>query len=493
MNRLKVAQPVSERFGLRSLPLKKVIGNMLGVKGLTTLSETNALGEHEKTLCAIGWSAQAWGCSVICERSVMEDNPGKDELEKLLKQILGDSVTSEDLSKIAGLGQGSIPLGHMLSQFRTMFSGSNESVNWNLANQQAKELAKKEQRDAQSVSQELETAVSMATLWLQAATEFQTSQTPKFLSRTGWVDDAMPLFRQLSEPVAESMAKALNENLEKVLPEELSQMLGPAKNFLSVAGASIFAMQLGQAVGKLSNQTLLGSEIGIPITNRPSFVSQNIETLIREIPTPKSEVLIYLATRELAIASLYASNRWLQEHITAQVREFAAGLKVDVEQIQNLAESIDPNDPESINQVISSGSFVTQRTEEQEAALARIELTLALIEGWADYVTELACQRLPALAAVAELFSRHRATSGALEKTFEILLGLKLEPKFRREAKLMWQLVNDSMGSDTRDSLWSHPDQLPSEQEVTNPDQLIQRLSQDGDDFDSELRKLLDS
>ena len=381
----------------------------------------------------------------------------------------------------------------MLSQFRTMFSGSNESVNWNLANQQAKELAKKEQRDAQSVSQELETAVSMATLWLQAATEFQTSQTPKFLSRNGWVDDAMPLFRQLSEPVAESMAKALNENLEKVLPEELSQMLGPAKNFLSVAGASIFAMQLGQAVGKLSNQTLLGSEIGIPITHRPSFVSQNIETLIREIPTPKSEVLIYLATRELAIASLYASNRWLQEHITAQVREFAAGLKVDVEQIQNLAESIDPSDPESINHVISSGSFVTQRTEEQEAALARIELTLALIEGWADYVTELACQRLPALAAVAELFNRHRATSGALEKTFEILLGLKLEPKFRREAKLMWQLVNDSMGSDTRDSLWSHPDQLPSEQEVTNPDQLIQRLSQDGDDFDSELRKLLDS
>lgn len=423
----------------------------------------------------------------------MDENKGREELEKLLRQILGDSVTSEDLSKIAGLGQGGVPLGQMISQFRAMFSGKNESVNWELASTQAKDLAKKDQRDASTVGLELQNAVSMATLWLQEVTEFQTSQSPKLLTRATWVEDAMPLYRQLSEPVAQSMATALNENLEKVMPEELSQMLGPARGFISMAGASIFAMQLGQAVGKLSNQTLLGSEIGIPISQRPSFVPQNIEALIRDIPTPKSEVLIYLAARELAVASLYASNRWLQEQITAQVREFAAGLKVDVEQIQNLAQAIDPSDENSINQIMQAGSLVSKRTEEQEAALARIELMLALIEGWADLVSEAACQRLPSLASVSELFNRHRATSGALEKTFEILLGLKLQPKLRREAKTMWQLVTDSLGPDTRDSLWIHPDQLPSELEVTNPDQLIARLSNDGDDLDSELKKLLDS
>lgn len=466
---------------------------MLGAEKVLDPSETNALGEHGRLPREIVWFTQALGGSVVVGRRVMDENKGREELEKLLRQILGDSVTNEDLSKIAGLGQNGIPLGQMISQFRAMFSGSGESVNWELALGQARELAKKDQREAHSVSQELENAVSMATLWLQAVTQFQTSQSTKQLSRTTWVEDAMPLFRQLSEPVAESMAKALNENLEKIMPEELSQMLGPAKSFISMAGASIFAMQLGQAVGKLSNQTLMGSEIGIPITQRPSFVPQNIEALIAEIPTPKSEVLIYLATREIAISSLYASNRWLQEQITAQVREFAAGLKVDVEQIQQLAESIDPTDENAINQIMQAGSLVTKRTAEQEAALARIELMLALIEGWTDFVSEQACQRLPSLAAVAELFNRHRATSGALEKTFEILLGLKLQPKLRREAKAMWQLVNDSLGSEVSDSLWSHPDQLPSELEVTNPEQLISRLSSGGDDFDSELRKLLDS
>ena len=422
----------------------------------------------------------------------MDENRGREELEKLLRQMLGESGTEADISRIAGLWQNPGSLGQMFTQFQSMFSGSDEPVNWKLALGQAEDLAKKDQQSAEAVSKELQPAFEMAQLWLQEATEFSTSAELKVLSRTAWVQDAMTLYRELSEPVANSMSKALSENLDKLMPEELSQMLGPAKSFISNAGASIFAMQLGQAVGKLSTQTLMGSEIGIPISGRPSLVAQNIANLITELPTPKSEVLIYLATRELALASLYASNKWLSEHIVTQVREFAAGLRVDVEQIQNLAESIDPTDQDSINQLMQAGSLVTHRTEEQEAALGRIELMLALIEGWADFVTELACKRLPSLSAISELFARHRATAGALEKTFETLLGLELHPKLRREAKAMWSSIDQALGAQKRDSVWLHPDQLPSEAEVTDPQQLISRLGSEGDDFDAQLRKLLD-
>ena len=422
----------------------------------------------------------------------LDENRGKDELEKLLRQMLGDGATDADIARIAGLWQNPGSLGQMFSQFQTMFSGTDEPVNWKLASGQAEELAKKEQKSADAVSRELQPAFEMAQLWLHEGTEFSTSAELKVLSRTACVQDAMTLYRELSEPVANSMSKALSENLDKLMPEELSQMLGPAKSFISNAGASIFAMQLGQAVGKLSGQTLMGSEIGIPISGRPSLVAQNIANLIDQLSTPKSEVLIYLATRELALASLYASNKWLSDQIITQVREFAAGLRVDVEQIQNLAESLDPTDQESINQLVQAGSLVTHRTDEQEAALARIELMLALIEGWADFVTELACKRLPSLAPISELFARHRATSGALEKTFETLLGLELQPKLRREAKAMWSSIDATLGAQKRDSLWSHPDQLPSEVEVRNPEQLIARLGSEGDDFDAQLRKLLD-
>lgn len=421
----------------------------------------------------------------------MDENQGKDDLEKLLRQLLGDAGTEEEIARIAGLWQNPDAMSQMFSQAQSMFSGTDEPVNWKLALDQAQALAKKNQNGAEAVARELEPAFEMAKLWLSEATEFSTSAELKVLSRQAWVQDAMTLYKQLSEPVAISMSKALSENMDKLMPEELSQMLGPAKSFISNAGASIFAMQLGQAVGKLSEQTLTGSEIGIPISARPSLIAQNIEQLIKDIPTPKSEVLIYLSTRELALASLYSSNKWLSDQIVTQVREFAAGLEVDVAEIQNLAESIDPSDQDSINQILQAGSLITQRTDEQEAALARIELMLALIEGWADYVTEMACKRLPSLASITELFNRHRATSGALEKTFETLLGLQLEPKLRREAKAMWATIEEQLGTTVRDTLWSHPDQLPTEAEVKDPAELIARLGSTGDDLDDQLRKLL--
>lgn len=423
----------------------------------------------------------------------MDENKGREELEKLIRKMLGDAATEQDIAKIAGLWENPAALGQMFSQMQNMFSASDEPVNWKLAADQAAELAKKGQQDSPAVSQELHSAFEMAALWLHEVTEFSNSQPLKVLSRTTWVLDAMQLYKQLSEPVALSMSRALTENLDKLMPEEFSQMMGPAKSFISNAGASIFAMQLGQAVGKLSNQTLMGSEIGIPISQRPSMVSQNISNLMDDIATPRSEVMIFLAARELALSSLYSSNKWLWEHIVTQVREFAAGLKVDVEQIQALAESIDPTDQDAINQLMQAGALISQRTPEQEKTLARIELTLALIEGWADYAAETACKRLPSIASITELFNRHRASSGALEKTFQTLLGLELQPKLRREAKSMWQQVVEQLSVKQADAIWAHPDLLPSEDEVRDPKLLITRLGEPGGDFDSELRKLLDS
>jgi uncharacterized protein (DUF2342 family) len=105
-------------------------------------------------------------------------------------------------------------------------------------------------------------------------------------------------------------------------------------------------------------------------------------------------------------------------------------------------------------------------------------------------MSEQAAKRLPNIASLVELVNRKRATDGPAEKTFLILLGLELKPKLRREAKAMWEKVLE-LGTSVRDSLWSHPDQLPTMHEIQDPTSLVSRLSKTGDDFDGELRKLL--
>ena len=422
----------------------------------------------------------------------MDENRDREELEKLLKRMFeSGALNPEELSKVAGAGLNPKLLSQLFGQVQAMMSDSDGPVNWDLATKTALELAKAGQRQpSEALSAEIQNSFEIAQLWLGEQTEFANSQPLKQLSRALWVQDAIPLFKDLAEPVAASMSKALSENLTQVMPEELVGMIGPATKFLENAGASMFAAQLGQSVGKLSENVLSASEIGIPLSTRPGLVIQNVEDFLKDLETPKSEVLIYLAIRELAVSSLYASNRWLRDQVATQVSEFAAGLKIDPESIQNLAQQIDPSDPTTFNLVIESGGLITPRTADQEATLVRIETTLALIEGWADAVAFSAASRLPGINQVFELLRRRQAV-GAAQKTFATLLGLELRPRLQREAMAMWQQLAAELGTAVRDSIWMHPDLLPSAEDIQDPSALIKRLSGDDDDFDSELNKLL--
>jgi putative hydrolase len=423
----------------------------------------------------------------------MQDKPDPNELERLIRQLIeSGQIDPKALEQVAGLMNNPELVTQLFSNMQTMFSSGSESVNWELALGQGVTLASAGEAAApESLNQEIPKAYDIAALWLREATDFATTEPTKQLSRSMWVKDAMPLFKELSEPIATSMAKALSENLGQAMPAEFAQALGSAANFLGNAGATIFAMQLGQAAGKLAAEAVLASEIGIPLSHRPGFVTQNLSALLDQIETPKNELLIYLATRELAITALFSSNPYLRERIVSQVREFAAGLKIDTESIQELAEQVDLSSPDQVNHIIEVSSALAARTPEQELALTRIETTLALVEGWVDSVTNQATKRLPTSSAMSELYRRRRSTSGVGQKTFATLLGLELAPKLVREAEALWNLVVSEHGEQVRDQLISHPDQLPSLEEIRDPQLLLRRLSGEGDDWDNQLRDLL--
>ena len=152
-------------------------------------------------------------------------------------------------------------------------------------------------------------------------------------------------------------------------------------------------------------------------------------------------------------------------------------LGVDIDQVQRFAEGFDPTDTERLKEAFSSGELIPPKTESQEAALARLETTLALVEGWVDVVTADATARLPKSGAIAETVRRRRATGGPGEQAFATLVGLELRPRRLREAAAMWRKVTDALGTAGRDALWSHPDLLPTAEDIDAPDALIARLT----------------
>ena len=428
-----------------------------------------------------------------------------EDFEAFLRDFMSgqSGLDPAQLAAAAGLPNDPEALNQLIEQLRGALGAMNTTagetgVNWELATNQAKAIAKSESLAIlDSTRKAIADAVSIGSLWLNGATSISELTTePKLLSRELWVADAVPLFQALAQPVADRMSEALSENMRLNAPEELNELLGNASGLMKSAGGALFAMQLGQALGKLSAEVLSGGDIGLPIfkDQRAAFVPQNLSTFVDGLDVEKDQAFIYLAVREMAHARLFKHSKWLRDSIVSQISNYAAGISIDNSRITELAEDFDPTNTEELRRALETGAFIAARTEEQNLALARIETLLALIEGWVDVVTEKATKLLPKAAAIAEAVRRRRATGGPAEQTFGTLIGLELRPRRLREAAAMWRTLDVALGSEKRDSLWDHPDLVPSSEDIDDPQRLIDKLSglvSDNDSLDQELRDLL--
>jgi putative hydrolase len=436
----------------------------------------------------------------------MEDDPREEPSEEEFRDMLRDFLAGNTdmdparLASAAGLPDDPELVQRLIGQLQQALQNSGDGINWGLALEQAKGLAARSAVPATAGEQSaLEQALHVAALWLDEATDVAAlTVEPVLLTRAGWTEATMPVWTQLAEPVATSIADALTGVLEQQAPEELSGMMGNAGQLMRNVGGTLFAMQLGQVVGQLAGEVVSGGDIGIPLLDgeqrQAALVAQNIDAFGAGLDIPAEEVRLYLAVRELAHARLFRHAKWLRLHLLTQITDFARGISIDTDRLEQLAADFDPANPEELRAAVTNGALIPPKSEEQLAALARLETMLALIEGWVDVVTATATTRLPKSGAIAESVRRRRAAGGPAESAFATLVGLELRPRRLREAAAMWQAVQDAVGAEGRDALWAHPDIIPTDADIDDPAALVARLlggTPEPDDIDQALEDLL--
>lgn len=424
-----------------------------------------------------------------------------DDFAKFLQELLSGNgnLNAEELARVAGLPNDPAVISALLAQLQQAITqGESQTVagvNWTVASQQAIAAARDGSKSvSESSKAALLEATKIANLWLDQATSLSAlASEPKVISREVWVQDALPLFQELAGPIAQRVAAALTENLQQNLPSELDSLAAGAQGIMRSAGGALFAMQLGSALGKLSQEVITGGDIGLPFyaESRAAFLLQNLNQLISENSLDEGQANIYLAVRELAHARLFRHSRWLRESVIAQLTNYANGISIDGEAMSELASSITPENAEALKEALESGALLSERTEEQLAALGSIETLLALIEGWVEVVTENSTKLLPDAGSLDEVLRRRRATSSPAQSTFATLVGLELKPRRTREAAAFWRTLTDRLGIDRRDAIWDHPDLLPTSEDISNVEGYLERHGKGEDSIDQALRDLL--
>jgi putative hydrolase len=336
-------------------------------------------------------------------------------------------------------------------------------------------------------------SLELAELWLNEATVFpattalsnrNSTSTNSAVSRLDWIDETLPGWQSTMEPLATGLANAITRLLEESqsqgLPEGAENPMGAIAGLLRSFIGSLIATQLGQAIGGAGVSATGAHDVALPLLNpaRPLLMPENIDKWSTDLEIPQTEVYLFHALREAAVARLFAHNPWLVSYIQSAIVEYGRGIHIDIEAIQRQAEEalshFDPSDmnpqnaENSFTIALNNGIFTPEETPQQRAALSKLETALALIDGWADEVTSLAAgDRLPALTALREMYRRQRATSAPSQQLFKSLLGLEVSPKLAREASAFWQKIREERDIATRDQIWSGI--LPTADELLDP------------------------
>jgi putative hydrolase len=310
-------------------------------------------------------------------------------------------------------------------------------------------------------------ALRLADLWLEPASALPSGiQVAQAWTRGEWIDRTLPVWRKLCDPVAGRMVGAMGE----LVPEEMRGQLGPMQSMVATLGGALFGGQLGQALGSLAAEVLSAGDIGLPLgpAGTAALLPANIASYGTGLELPAEEVRLYVALREAAHQRLFGHVPWLRGHILTAVDAYASGIRVNQDAIEEAMGRFDPTNPEPLS---IDGIFTPEDTPAQQAALARLETALALVEGWVCHVVESAAGgRLPSVVRLAEAFRRRRAAGGPAEQTFAALVGLELRPRRLREAAALWAALTEHRGIPGRDALWGHPDLLPGEEDFADPD-----------------------
>lgn len=450
-----------------------------------------------------------------------EDDP-REQMRRMLEQMLGPEGAEEALRALeasgmdpaawsaAGMPVNPEQLQAAMAQMRQVLAaGDDDESRWRMAHDVARQVAHSGGDPSVTAAEaaRARSILSVADLWLDAATELPPSGGAHLaVSRAEWVERTLPTWRTVAEPVGTSVAEALSE---LVNPEQLAEQGLSVPEMPMLAGMDIgsmmrtmgslsFAMQVGQAAGTLSREVFGGTDVGLPLLAEPALllVPANVADFAEGLDAPADEVWHFLAVREAAHARLFTHVPWLRAHLLGAVEDYASGIEIDLEQMEEAMRGIDPTDMDQLRAAMAGGIFAPHHTEAQTRALTRLETALALVEGWVEEVTAQAvAPHLPHAVPLREMLRRRRAAGGPAEDTFRTLVGLELRPRRARDAATLWALVGREQGQQARDLLWSHPDVFPTTADLDSPTDFLQRRAasaEESSQIDAALEALLD-
>ena len=399
------------------------------------------------------------------------------------------------MANMAGFGDEppEVPLGDVLGEVplfreiqRVLLSGTGP-VNWELARQVGIAVAAWGVEDPRPTEQDragLADTVRAAEL---AVADFTGLPSPPDVAtveafrRADWVEANVRGLRDLIEPVAARLGKAVAEQpgtspmplppgggtgelMEMVMQRMLPLLLGA---------------QVGGVLGYLGQRVLGQFDLAVP---RPGgslhFVVPNMARFEQEWSLDPREFRAWVALHEVTHRFEFA-RPWVRNHFLQLVRDIVDHAELDLSGLEQRLESLDVADPEALSKAFEGMNdlFGQASDREQRLRIGRVQAFMAAAEGYGDHVMEALGQRmLSTYRQIEEALRRYREGRPG-DQALERLIGLEMKREQYRLGLEFCDRVSSLTDEATLARMWESAEAQPSLPELEEPTLWLSRMA----------------
>jgi coenzyme F420 biosynthesis associated uncharacterized protein len=288
--------------------------------------------------------------------------------------------------------------------------------------------------------------------------------------RGQWVQANIEGLRALLEPAAAKIGDAIAAAQRDAVPE---QAQAGVAQVLSQLSPLLLGAQVGTVLGTLAQQVLGQYDIAVP---RPDgagallFVVPNIARFEKEWSLDPTDFRTWIAIHEVTHRFEFA-RPWALTRFRELIDDFTSTLTLDVEELQQRLASLDPSNPEGMQEMLAGQDslFGAVMDDEQRLKLRRVQAFMTASEGYGDHVMHaLGAQMLPSYARIDEAMRRYRETEH-VDPVFERLLGIEVKREQYRLGRAFCDAVVDLTDEATLARMWDSAEALPSMPELEEP------------------------
>jgi coenzyme F420 biosynthesis associated uncharacterized protein len=299
----------------------------------------------------------------------------------------------------------------------------------------------------------------------------------RVIDRPGWVAANIASFQRLLGPTLAKLAARKPASPLPGVGSGLSRHLAGASR--SVNGTQLALVLAWMSTRVLGQYDLLLTD-GVDEENQDVvyFVGPNVAAIETKYGFDPDQFRLWLALHEVTHRAQFMAVPWLRRYFVSLVEEGLEPLGSDPRKMVDALRRATQEIRAGRNPMGESGMIGLVATEEQLAALQKIQALMSLLEGHGDVTMDRAgADGVPGAEHFSKVLSDRRQQARGPAKLLQQILGLEAKMRQYAEGEKFVRSVEDVGGRRLFDRVWQGPEWLPSLAEIRDPSTWVTRVT----------------